>query len=271
MTKVFLVGKIKLTFVLVNEGLLFKINFLRRIEEMKKFSLVAILLLLVVFMGCTKETPAEYFDYYYDPNREGIVITGFSNKEDILSVVIPKRINKHPVTCIGKKAFRFEYFKSITIPNTVIEICDYAFGDCRSLTSVTIPDSVTKIGELAFRDCTSLTTVTIPDSITEINGFGGCTSLTSVNIPGSVTKIGRVAFSHCSSLTSITIPDGVTEIGREAFSCCANLTTVTIPNSVKRIESYAFYDCTNLTNVTIPDSVKYIAPTAFEGTGVKLP
>ncbi|MFR6424693.1 MAG: leucine-rich repeat domain-containing protein [Oscillospiraceae bacterium] len=58
--------------------------------------------------------------------------------------------------------------------------------DCTSLTSVTIPDSVTSIGEYAFSGCTSLTSVTIPDSVTSIGecAFYECTSLTSVTIPG---------------------------------------------------------------------------------------
>ena len=48
---------------------------------------------------------------------------------------------------------------SITIPDSVTSIGDWAFGDCTSLTSITIPDSVTSIGYWAFFDCTSLKTV----------------------------------------------------------------------------------------------------------------
>ena len=42
---------------------------------------------------------------------------------------------------------------------------------CSSLTSVTIPNSVTSIGDYAFWYCTSLTSVTIPNSVTSI-GIG---------------------------------------------------------------------------------------------------
>lgn len=175
--------------------------------------------MLFGFVGCTKETPAEYFDYYYDPNREGIVITGFSNKADILSVVIPKRINKHPVTCIGKEAFRSEYFKSITIPNTVIEIGNDAFYYCKSLASITIPDSVTKIGNDAFAGCKSLNDVIIPNGVTEIRActFSNCIRLSTVTIPDSVKKIGSLAFSGCISLNNVTIPDSVEYIDPTAF------------------------------------------------------
>ena len=59
--------------------------------------------------------------------------------------------------------------------------------NCRSLQSVTIPNSVTKIGNWAFWYCRSLQSVTIPDSVTEIEdgAFGGCSSLQSVTIPNN--------------------------------------------------------------------------------------
>ena len=190
--------------------------------------------------------------------------------------------------------------KSAVIAEGVTSIGEYAFSDCRSLTSVTIPDSVTSIGEYAFYKCKSLTSVTIPDSVTRIGkyAFYDCTSLTSVTIPDSVTRIGEYAFSDCTSLTSVTIPDSVTRIGSYAFSDCASLTGIwvaegnshyssdvfgvlfnkdkttlvqcpgafavyAIPDSVTSIGDSAFGNCKSLTSVTIPDSVTSIGDGAF--------
>ncbi len=182
------------------------------------------------------------------------------------------------VTSIGEYAFYdCRSLTSVTIPDSVTSIGEWAFSNCTSLTSVTIPDSVTSIGEWAFSYCTSLTSVTIPDSVTSIGreAFYKCESLTSVTIPDSVTLIDNGAFQGCTSLTSVTIPDSVTSIGKEAFSYCQSLTSVTIPDSVTSIGWSAFYACTSLTSVTIPDSVTSIGDDAFHGcsslTSVTIP
>ena len=151
----------------------------------------------------------------------------------------------------------------------IMKIGNYAFEDCRRLTSVTIPDSVTSIGTSAFYNCSSLTSVTIPDSVTSIGYtvFYGCAGLTSIMIPDGVTIINGGAFSGCSSLTSITIPDSVTSIGDTAFSGCHSLSSITIPNSVTSIGSSAFYGCgTNTTSGTTYTILAITPPTIRSGT-----
>ena len=75
------------------------------------------------------------------------------------------------------------------------------------MTSVTIPDSVTSIGEWAFYKCEKLQTISISDSVTSIGAlaFFDCDSLSSVVLPGSITYIGSGAFLGCTSLKSITV------------------------------------------------------------------
>ena len=66
-------------------------------------------------------------------------------------------------------------------------------------TNYSISNSVTNIGDRAFFDCKSLTSINIPNSVTNIGdgAFRYCESLTSINIPNSVTNIGKMAFSGC--------------------------------------------------------------------------
>ncbi len=58
---------------------------------------------------------------------------------------------------------------SFTVPDTVIEIGEYAFKNNSYLTSVTLPDSVTTIDYNAFYNNSNLTTITMTDSVTSIS------------------------------------------------------------------------------------------------------
>ena len=184
----------------------------------------------------------------------------YQNCSGLTSVTIP-----NSVTSIGDYAFKgCSNLTSVTIPNSVTSIGDYTFSGCSGLTSVTIPNSVTNIGDHAFFDCKVLTSITI-NSVKRIGdgAFEFCSGLTSITIPNSVTSIGERVFYACSGLTSITIPNSVTSIGNSAFSGCSGLTSITIPNSVTSIGSSAFFGCSGLTSITIPNSVTSIGDRTF--------
>ena len=176
---------------------------------------------------------------------------------------VPSSINGFPVTSIGATAFRGYYgyeigtinncnnLTSITIPNSVTRIGNYAFYNCTSLTSFTIPNSVISIGNAAFSGCTSLTSIIISNSVTRIEyeTFKNCSNLTSIIIPDSVNYIEGYAFSSCSSLTSIVLPEGIKEIPWHCFAWCTNLESITIPSTCTTIGGSAFTNCSNLTTV----------------------
>ena len=156
---------------------------------------------------------------------------------------------------VTRKDNHISYSGSVVIPEEVIymgktrkvtSIGDYAFNQCRSLTSVTIPNSVTSIGGAAFCLCTSLTSVDIPNSVTSIgrSAFSDCYGLTSVTIPNSVTSIGVSAFFGCSALTSVTIGSGTSDIYYNAFAKCKNLKNVyCYAENVPSTDARAFDNC----------------------------
>ena len=139
---------------------------------------------------------------------------------------------------------------TVTIPNGVKDIWNFAFYNLGGLTSVTIPNTVTIIRAAVFSRCTGLTSVTIPSSVTFI-GFDAFSrsGLTSVTIPDTVTNLEDTSFLGCTNLTSVTIGNGLTNIEKNMFQGCIGLTGVTIPNGITSIGENAFKDCTALASV----------------------
>ena len=98
-----------------------------------------------------------------------------------------------------------EEVKELTIPQGVTSF-SRAFSCCQSLTSVTIPNGVTKIDDYAFLNCINLTMVSIPKSVTAIGtkAFASCFNLSTITIPNSVTSIGDEAFINIDFSTVLS-------------------------------------------------------------------
>jgi len=109
--------------------------------------------------------------------------------ETAADVVIPSEYNGLPVTEIAYAGFYNNTgLKSITIPDSVIEIGSSAFAGCSGLTSIIIPNSVTwiRIGDSAFTSCSNLTSITIPENASiGVGTFFNCNSLTKVFYGGA--------------------------------------------------------------------------------------
>ena len=177
------------------------------------------------FSSCSDLTYNIYDNAKYLGNANNpYVILIASTKKSITACSI------HPDTKIitWRAFYNCTSLASVTIPNSVTSIANYAFAWCGSLTSVTIGDSVTTIGDHAFYHCDSLTSVTVPDSVTSLGGcsFIDCTSLTSVTIGNGLTSIAYNAFYRCDGLICVTIPDSVTSIEAGVFNSCISLADV---------------------------------------------
>ena len=179
---------------------------------------------------------------------------------DIISVMVGT-----DVTSIGNAAFyQATNLTSVTIPNSVITIEDFAFG-LSGLTSVTIPASVTSMGYSVFA-APKLTSVTFePNSqLTKIEyGLFQGTGLSSIVIPASIVE---GAFSLTPKLTSVTFEPNsqLTTIGTQAFQLASSLTSITIPSGVTTIGSDAFVNSSlNTVYMTEPTSSQLGLPTWY--------
>ena len=121
---------------------------------------------------------------------------------------------KATIWAVAKDAQGTKPSGALNIPSKVNSYTVTALGGANGLdnmpnvTSITIPDTVTTIKNWAFQYNTGVTSVTIPSSVTSIEGnaFIGCSSLTSVYLPSSVTSLGSAAFKGCSKLKTARMP-----------------------------------------------------------------
>jgi hypothetical protein len=187
-----------------------------------------ILILFLVLAGLLPLTAQAQLNYTLATNTDGSIAAYVANNFYASGdIVISNTYEGYPVTSIGEDAFYQGSMTSVTMPNSLINIGDYAFYYCTQLTNVVIPDSVTNIGRQAFYYCTSLTNVIIGTNVATIghDAFTKC-KLTSISFPASVTSISDGVFLYCTNLTSVLIPKNIINIGIGAFSYC-NLTNIT--------------------------------------------
>lgn len=116
-----------------------------------------------------------------------------SNATPTLTTVI----FKEGVTTIYSKMFTTQQsIRTVSLPDTLIEIQSGAFNYCTSLNYIRIPGSVKTIGDQAFWS-TGLTAVEICDGVEVIDDYAFlCRGLTEINIPGSVKEIGEYAIGY---------------------------------------------------------------------------
>lgn len=137
-------------------------------------------------------------------------------------------------------------------------------GYDKSVKSITIPDGITGIGDYAFKDCSSLQSVDFPNSVTEIGNwaFFGCSSLQRINVSNDNKHFASVdgvlfnkdltvilRFPQNNDVKEYVIPNSITEIGDRAFYGCSSLQSIVVPDSVTKIGDWAFWGCYSLEHI----------------------
>ena len=138
------------------------------------------------------------------------------------------------------------------IPDGVTILSFYAFGGISNLTSITIPNTVILIRQYAFGN-TGLTSVAIPNSVINVEGsaFYTCSALTDVVLGTncrfySGSQASEQAFYQCNSLSTVTSLNPVAW----SYTYANNFPQNTYINGVLRVPkgSKSSYQSTNCWN-----------------------
>ena len=149
-------------------------------------------------------------------NTYGEALLYDSSGSLISNLIIPEGVTK-----IGRSLRGCKSIKTVTIPETITEIDDYAFYGCINLTEVNMHDNIKTIGEEAFCGC-NISEIKFPKNLTSIKSgaFGGC-KFKSIDLPNSL--VCAYGFRSCESLAEITLPEKIEKFN---FEFCDNLLTV---------------------------------------------
>ena len=161
---------------------------------------------------------------------------------------------------------------ALTLPNSVKDICEYAFNSNTAMKSAVLGNNVKSIGNYAFSGCSNLTNLDLGDSLVTIGDYAfNRSSVSSITIPNSVTKIGKYCFAENTKLEKVTIGNDCRELPEGVFSGCSALTSVVLNDGLKKISQKAFANCQSLESISIPSTVIQIGEIDYDDYGASLP
>lgn len=164
--------------------------------------------------------------------------------------------------------FKNESLVTVKLPESITEVGEDIFGDCKNLRGVKLPEGVSRINKEAFYGCSILETINFPAKLTSVgdNAFSLCSKMELDNLPSSLLHVGQSAFCYVP-LKALKL-DRKVEIGAGAFSNTP-ITEIEMATPCDSIREGTFSNCPNLTKITIGEGLKYIGYNAFSNSPVK--
>lgn len=159
---------------------------------------------------------------------EGVEFVGdgaFSNIYLVHNLVLPSTL----ASVIGK-SFIIQNLSAINISsaNTVYDcrnncnaIIETASNKLvRACNGTTIPDSIVEIGDYAYSYASSVRTIDVPSSVKKVgaHAFSNLPLLNLVNFTEGLEELGDYAFDSDSNLWTITVPSTLKKVGDRAFN-----------------------------------------------------
>ena len=185
-----------------------------------------------------------------------------------------------PNTTTYKHALSVMNGLSLTIPNSVTSIGNYAFSNCSGLANVTIGSGVTSIGEYAFAGGDHIIQMTcnaaVPPTVANVNAFDDVFRGIPLYVPTASLSSYQVAyawreFTNIIGMSAYTItatsadPTMGTVTGGGSYANGATATLTAMPNAGYRFVRWHDGNTQNPRTVTVTGDATYTA--YFESIG----
>lgn len=158
-------------------------------------------------------------------------------------------------------AFRGTDIRNLTLPESVTELGDMAFSNCKNLMKVSIGSNL-KHAEAPFAECPLLKSISVSEDnpyLTDIDGVLYSKDLSTLigypnahgeeyELPSATAKIARMAFFKNDAIRALKCEDELLEIGSEAFEQ-SSIETISLGARLQLIGAAAFNLCTNLKKI----------------------
>lgn len=164
------------------------------------------------------------------------------------------------------------------LPSTISQIYNYAFYGF-DFTTIALPDSITNIGEYAFAECRKLETITFGDNLLLIGNkaFSNDSNISSIFVPKTTETLYSTAFDGCTKLVDIRVDeknDVYSSRDESGIEChciwsksqqqlIQGTSRTRIPDTIMTIRNNAFYNISNLHYAIFPATLKEIQDNAF--------
>lgn len=180
---------------------------------------------------------------------------------------LPSTINQ-----IFNYAFYGFDFTTIVLPNSITNIGEYAFAECRKLETITFGDNLLLIGNKAFSNDSNISSIFVPETTRTLysTAFDGCMKLVDIRVDEENDVFSSRDESgiecHCiwskgqqqliQGTSRTRIPDTIMTIRNNAFYNISNLHYTIFPATLKEIQDNAFTSCSQLTLFAYMGSVQ---------------
>ena len=168
----------------------------------------------------------DYWDNYFYPHA-----------------TVRKLVFEEGITVIAGH-YGYEVLESVSLPQSLQRVGNYAFNYCSSLKTVSYPGSDADWAAIDFGEYNLplIQAAGRPVSVSDKEGgFSWSLDLSgTLTISGEGAMLVRPWSDYSFAVKSIKVGEGVTSIGAYAFRGCPDLESVELPASVTAISEYAF-------------------------------